>query len=42
MTREMIVVILAKRIQANTMTLSQVHIEYREDVEKELTKINNS
>ena len=38
MTREMIVAILAKRIQANTMTLSQVHIEYREDVRKRTHK----
>lgn len=42
MTKELIVEVLAKRVDKGEITLEQIHEVYREDVEKELIKINNS
>ena len=41
MTKELIVEVLAKRVDKGEITLEQIHEVYR-DVEKELIKINNS
>ena len=42
MTKELIIEVLAKRVDNGDITLEQIHEVYREDVEKERIKINNS